>query len=339
MYVIVSNDYRGCGYRDMSKDLQDRYDNLLSLINPNIKEIPESQKTEIQAKLMIEMQEESFAELHNGATIIEYDETKVHPIKEIEEYGGENVYFENGPATDDVEHVVYINTYNPLDSINSFNYDAGTDTYNNNIDYGDNEGIIAEWQIKSSRQAAKDMLKELPREEQKVFEQYLNFSSASLKDIKEMLPLTPEQRENYLLMFANSCVPEEKRVIYAKTLSKEEINILRLSPVRTRDEHTWDVLTSNNLALTFIDMTQFRDAVWDNPNLIQFMDRIPVKKSLDKEYSDIEYHAIMKKECLNMAINSAKRKNIDISQLIPENDKLLLKENQKPNLEQSTLER
>lgn len=325
MYTIVSNDISGCEYYNMSDEFKTRYDDLLSLINADTEQIPTAEKREIFAKLMIQMKENSFESLHNGATIIEYDENVTHPVKEIEDYGGQNIRFEPGPSqVIGVEAINYISTYNPLDGVNSYNYDADTDTYNNNIDYGNNEGIIAEWQIKGSRQAAKELVSELPREEQKVFEQYLSFSSASLKDIKEMLPLTPEQRENYLQLTVNTTVPEKKRAIYAQTLSKEEIDILRKSPLRTRDEHTWEVLTNNKLALDFIDMNNYRDAVWDNPRLIQFIDKIPVKKSLDGELSDREYHTKKEKEILKLALNSAKHRNVDISDLISEENKTLL---------------
>lgn len=323
MYAIISNDWKALNYSEaFMKEYIRRAEEWLNaepgrsmaaengsydwrmasdLEEAGLKEIrlAPDVSDEIKAKLLIEMQENSFKELLNGATVFEYDETEVHPVIYEEEYGGQSIEFEYKPTESGTPDYVPVMTYDPTgkhDVTNKGNnYDASTDSYNGTRDYSKvDPAYVKEFVIKGSRQAAKELVSALPEEEKEVFKEYMRYADASLKDVKNMISLKPEYRENYYHLWKFNPAGRlsgEKLLQYApmwdKELSKEISTLVQWASGKCLSLDmcikTWDKVRESGMLQDFIGGNQLYFAInaFRAPELFKYVPLIKNGSGMD----------------------------------------------------------
>jgi len=311
--VFISNDWKSLTFSDEFKKELKAETKRWKRENHS-SEVPNAIDREIKSKLMIKMQEESFDELIDGATVFEYDETKVHPVIEEEEYGGENIYFENGPQESEHIESCHIMTYGyESDDVGEDrgNYDAATDTYNNTVDYSAvDESAVREYQIAGSRGKADALVAELPVEEREIVKKLMNYSSTSLADVREMISLEPAQREVNLLLHASFSLSRDKRIQYSRELTVEDVKKLNrfrccaeaIDPIsKFTIRCIWDEISKNDFYKDFIGLRELQDAVLrtDDMTLLKYM------PSLTKDFDQVHIKSIF--DIVNNKLRIAER--------------------------------
>lgn len=206
--IIVSNDWKTIKFSQKFKnklwrknDLDDNYG---------------SWRTDEEViNLLLELQGESFEELHDGVRIVEYDENKCHPVIEEEEYGGENLYFAQGKG--EIEWG-YTCSYNPVsgECDEDSPYNSATDQYQ-----------TSESDVTGSRQLAEKIVSYYNGHKKKVLKNLMQYSSCRLHDIEKAAILqTDEQLDAYFYMFcccSKDFVNRDYMYIWALMFTKDQI--------------------------------------------------------------------------------------------------------------------
>lgn len=223
--LVVSNDWRSMKFSEV----------LRAMLPEEQKSLSENalRESEEVAFAMLALGWKSFAESHDGAIVYFYDETKVHPIIEEEEYGGENLVWLEGPGELDWG---YCCTYDPtgridFDEDNETGFDAANDDYHPMSN--ESKFVFAERVVEGSSAEIQRILDNCK-------DDYLNqlsrYASLKVQSFFEMAKLKEEwQKQSFLYMYGNTCIPKEHIFKIACFCNKDTVfKMLRLVETECR---------------------------------------------------------------------------------------------------------